>query len=268
LNFPSHLYLLGFPLIVNMTRVELSLKDKKEILDMIDRRVRYDEIATRFKCTKGTISGVKKSRDVIKARIEQGCDMVGTQVSRLRDDPAELDRRILDWFRAARGRGLPITGRLIQESAIRAAANMGMFNFKGSNGWLMRFQKRHQIAFRTISGEAQDMDPGVVANWKVAIGQLIGGYALRDVYNCDETGLFFRGLPDKTLAERGEQCKGGKLAKQRVTILFTASAEGEKEPPFVIWSSMMPRCFNKKVPEGIMWRSNKKAWMTSGNHNN
>ena len=34
------------------------------------------------------------------------------------------------------------------------------------------------------------------------------GYGARDVFNADETGLFFRLLPDKTLLFKGEDCQG------------------------------------------------------------
>ena len=36
---------------------------------------------------------------------------------------------------------------------------------------------------------------------------------------CDETGLVYRTMPDKTLAEKGDPVKGGKLAKERLTAV-------------------------------------------------
>ena len=32
------------------------------------------------------------------------------------------------------------------------------------------------------------------------------GYAQGDIYNMDETGVFFRALPNKTLAVKGTNC--------------------------------------------------------------
>ena len=48
-----------------------------------------------------------------------------------------------------------------------------------------------------------------------------------DVYNMDETGLFYRSLPDKSLTVKGEQCNGGKHAKDRITIVLCANMAGE-----------------------------------------
>ncbi|GBL89361.1 hypothetical protein AVEN_225879-1 [Araneus ventricosus] len=59
--------------------------------------------------------------------------------------------------------------------------------------------------------------------------------------------------------------KGGKQAKERITISFCASAVGEKLKPLMIWKSKTPRCFKGKDISriGIHWKSNRKAWMTT-----
>ena len=99
--------------------------------------------------------------------------------------------------------------------------------------------------------------------WTTNAMGLLQGYALEDVYNCDETGFFWRALPNKTLAQKGESCKGGKLAKERLTVLLTVSATGQKEQPLIIGKAKMPRAFGRRIPAGIVWRSNSKAWMNS-----
>jgi hypothetical protein len=53
-------------------------------------------------------------------------------------------------------------------------------------------------------------------------------------------------LPDKTLAPKGEACKGGKLAKERITVMLASSSTGEKLKPLVIRKAKQPRCFKNK----------------------
>ena len=84
----------------------------------------------------------------------------------------------------------------------------------------------------------------------------------------DQSGCFFKALPDKGLVEKGKQAKGGKKSKQRFTIAFFVNAAGEKvEEPVVIWKSGMLRCFrglrdpSRPVNEHPL--SNPKSWMTS-----
>ena len=96
------------------------------------------------------------------------------------------------------------------------------------------------------------------------LGTLVADYKPEDVFNADETGLFFKTLPYKTLGVKGEACKGGKLAKEQVTVLLACSSNGEKSKPLVIGKVKNPRCFKNINIDNLQvyWESNKKAWMT------
>ncbi len=50
----------------------------------------------------------------------------------------------------------------------------------------------------------------------------------------DETALFFRQLPDKTLSIKGQVCSGGKKAKNRLTLALIANAAGDMHKTWVI----------------------------------
>ena len=102
-------------------------------------------------------------------------------------------------------------------------------------------------------------------DWKARLPKICEGYALRDIYNLDESGLFYRNLPDYSLAIKGEDCTGGKKAKQRITLVFIASAAGEMLKLEVIGNAANPRCFKNKVKSHlpVHWMSNRKAWMTT-----
>lgn len=89
-------------------------------------------------------------------------------------------------------------------------------------------------------------------------------YSPEDIWNTDETGLFFRALPNKTLCLKSDPCKGGKISKERLTVMFCVNMVGDREKPLVIGKYAKPRCFNGMNPENfnIIWKSNKRAWMT------
>ena len=88
-------------------------------------------------------------------------------------------------------------------------------------------------------------------------------FKAEDIFNADETGLFYGCLSDRTHVFKNDKCAGGKLSKERLTVLVTASMAGEKLPLLVIGKSANPRCFKniKKLP--LPYESNKKAWMTA-----
>lgn len=90
------------------------------------------------------------------------------------------------------------------------------------------------------------------------------GYKDEDIFNTDETGLFFRMMPDKTMKFKGEKCVGGKLSKERLTVLVAANMTGsEKVKLVVIGKAKQPRCFKNVKSLPVEYENNRKAWMTS-----
>ena len=97
---------------------------------------------------------------------------------------------------------------------------MGLDDFSASNGWLESFKKRHDVKASLLSGESADVNEDVVRSWSVRVIDICAGYEPKDVFNVDETGVFFRTLPDRSLVVKGDACKGGKLAKDRIITLM------------------------------------------------
>ena len=88
------------------------------------------------------------------------------------------------------------------------------------------------------------------------------------IYNADETGIYYKMLPDKTLAVKSDEHKkeGFKSIKDRLTLLFTVNKTGNhKLKPLCIGKSRAPRCFHhvnmKALP--FIHANSKNAWMTS-----
>jgi len=93
---------------------------------------------------------------------------------------------------------------------------------------------------------------------------LRAGYADEDIFNTDECALSFKLLQSKTLCFKNEKCIGGKLSKERLTILVAANMTGsEKRQLLVIGKSAKLHCFKNVRHLPVMYTNNKKAWMTS-----
>ena len=68
---------------------------------------------------------------------------------------------------------------------------------------------------------------------ETSLHKTLSRYKLEDIYNADEFGLFYQGLPKKTLHMKGEKCSGGKHSKIRLTVMAAAGAAEEKLPIFI-----------------------------------
>ena len=65
--------------------------------------------------------------------------------------------------------------------------------------------------------------------------------ALKDVYNMDETNLFYCAQPNKTLAQRKNH--GHKTQKGRLTLALVVNmACINKLQPIIIYNSLCPSC--------------------------
>ncbi|XP_008181899.1 tigger transposable element-derived protein 6-like [Acyrthosiphon pisum] len=178
-------------------------------------------------------------------------------------DGALVDKVTFEWFCRDRSYNLPVSGSLLQEKARGVANEVGLESFKASNGWLQKFRERHNISFKNICGEGNSVDTSVIEKWLEKLKTLISDYEPKNIFNCDETGLFFRALPDKTLCLKNEICRGGKIAKDRLNVLLCVNMIGEFETLLINGKSLKPRCFKSVNVStlGVNWKANRKAWM-------
>ena len=113
--------------------------------------------------------------------------------------------------------------RIISE---KFARELSKADLKCNDGWISRFKNRHNISLGKISGEANSVNCADVRNWIEQIWNKIKvDYKENEIFNIDETGLFYNLTPDKILSVKGEKCIGGKLSKERVTVLVGVREE-------------------------------------------
>jgi len=175
-----------------------------------------------------------------------------------------LENAMAIWYSQMRSRGLPIGGNILLEKARFFAEQMDL-DFKASQGWLDRFKRRHGLSLKVMSGEAGSVSDETIQRWTTEqLPKILSGWVPSQVYNCDETGLFFKMLPNRTLATKGEDVHGSKKSKERVTLMFCVNADGsDKIKLTMIGKYQNPRCFQKVDIDllPVTYKSQKNAWM-------
>ncbi|KAJ2941431.1 hypothetical protein O0L34_g3643 [Tuta absoluta] len=146
---------------------------------------------------------------------------------------------------------MPISGPLVKAKAENFAEELGITSFKASEGWLGKFKQRHHINFASlckISGEARSVDTNVTHDWITRVwSKFIEKYAPSDIFNADEAGVFYKLTPDKTLKFKGEKCVGGKLSKERITVLVAANMDGTEKRKLMVIAWMTSQLFEEEV---------------------
>ncbi|GFW91938.1 tigger transposable element-derived protein 4 [Trichonephila clavipes] len=146
-------------------------------------------------------------------------------------------------MRQCRGQNIPMGGSLLKGKSKAFAKELGI-EFSASEGWLTNFKKRNGIVFKKMCVESSSVVINVCSKWQNSLSDLIKEYEPRNISNTDETGLFFKCLPEKTFTFKKEKCHGGKHSKERLIILLAVNMDSsEKITPLVIGKSAKPRCF-------------------------
>ncbi|XP_043469542.1 tigger transposable element-derived protein 4-like [Leptopilina heterotoma] len=240
----------------------ISLSDKLKIINEFERGKSRKEIASEFNLPESTFYKILKEKDSIKSRCAEGH---GNIKRNRKIEFSDVENCLLEWIKEIRDKNIPMDGPLLKEKARDFATKIGIQDFSASNGWFEGFKRRHDIVFKTLSGESKSVDVRVCNQWTKDLPNLLTEYDPEDIYNADETGLFFKCLPNKTFAFQGEKCHGGKQSKERITILQCANMTGtNKLPLLVIGKSKRPRCFKGVKTLPVDYESNSKAWMTRG----
>ena len=134
-----------------------------------------------------------------------------------------------------------------------------------SVGWLDGFKNRKDVRFKQAEGEKLSADFDAAENWiKTEWPKLRQEYEPSQIYNTDETGLYYRGLPNKSMVQGNAKVSGGKLPKNRISVLVTCSMTGVRKRLLVIGLSQKPRGFpSDRETLPVDYRNSKKAWMNS-----
>jgi hypothetical protein len=168
------------------------------------------------------------------------------------------------WAEQAMPRDVMLTGEVLPQKWTQFADLVGIpedERLSLSDGWLAQFKMRNGMHEYKRHGEAASADPAVVEEEKDRIQNILKkhGYTAKDIFNMDETGLFYAYAIPKSgcsylticsfALDRGlsnKKTSGVKGNKVRLTYTFTVNADGsEKLEPFVIGKAKQPRCFCK-----------------------
>jgi hypothetical protein len=245
-------------------RRDLSLTEKMNLLKMYDNlpKMSQRDAATALKISQPLLCKLLQKRHEIEgARIDNSCS---TRKRKRTGKDADVEEALKQWFTNVRSKDARVDGPLLMAKAEDLAKRMGKENFSATNGWFYRWQKRENITYKKTCGEQGEADYCGAESWLREVWpSLIAEYTPQDVYNADETGLYFRALPEHTYAFKHEKASGVKICKERITVLCCANMAGMKEELVIIGKSQKPRCFKNVKCLPLPYTANKNAWMTT-----
>lgn len=255
-------------------RIVLSIEEKLKVCEMFRNKIPKTDIMLKYSIGKSTVNDIIKKEESLKnfkmGKSELGISNSAKATKTMKGGMYQkLDSALYLWFRQQREKGTPVTGPILLEKATEFHKLLyadSSTQFNASYGFQWRFCKRFGIKSLAISGEKVSADVISADDFVNSFSKITDGYSLDQVFNCDETGLYYKMLPGRTLTTIHNDPSGTKKVKERVTINACSNASGSiKLPLLFIGKAKNPRCFHgiDKSTLPVVYRSQKNAWINT-----
>ncbi|XP_029055048.2 jerky protein homolog-like [Osmia bicornis bicornis] len=130
--------------------------------------------------------------------------------------------------------------------------------------WVSNFKRRHNIRLVSVCGEKASADTNLAESFIQYFQRHIEeeDIDIENVYNMDESGLFWKALPIKTLSTE-KNVAGFKMKKDRITFGLCANVTGtNKIKPLVVHKHKKPRALKHSLHRlPVCYKSQKNAWV-------
>lgn len=250
------------------TKKTLSMSEKADILAKLDRGITAKRIAQDYGVSESAITYIKKQKSkILEAVASTSRDAKKKSLHKAANE--QMEQKLYEWFELQRSKNCPISADIIKVKAKAIFTEMYPEKdenaFVASNGWYDNFKRRYGIRILTIGGEKLSADLSQITPFihRLRAKMLELNISENQLYNADESALYFRLLPKRTHVIATEKsAPGRKTPKERFTFMLAANADGShKVKPLVIGKSKNPRSF-KGFDNPLPYANSKASWMT------
>ena len=251
-------------------RNNLQLGDKVRILHLYQVHKNQSKLARIWKVYRKKVKSIHDKHLSILA-----CEANGTPLTVKRPLYAKhpaVEADVINFIKYVRSKRLSVTSTHNKERALCAASKLKISNFSASNGWLEKFSRESAIqrSFKLHGQGSLDLAVNASAGMQ-DIRDTSSEYHIRNIYNMDESGLFYRMGPRMTYLTRDEDrstTRGMEVQKHksRVSIVMCVNADGSHVLPVsYTGTASKPKCFKDarfiRMKQNYWTQSN--GWMGS-----
>ncbi|XP_033331346.2 tigger transposable element-derived protein 1 [Megalopta genalis] len=238
-------------------RKTIALETKIAILSRLADGEGSTALGKEFKLGESTIRAIQKRASKINESNNCATNESGKRTSYSRNILIEkTEKALIFWIKDSTRKRIPIDGDLMKKKAKQyfnqlkdlepssSSLHFKNLKFSASNGWLSGFLRRHALHNEKIQGEATSTDETATKNYCKELAKIIDddGYCPNQVFNADETGLFWKKMPSQTFIAKSEKTASDfKVAKDRITFLLCSNASSARMlKPLIVNKALYP----------------------------
>lgn len=251
-------------------KIVLTIAQKLEMISKLENGASRKQMCLDYGIGETTVRDILKNKEKLLnfASMSDSASGMKKRKTMKKSTFDELDTALAEWLAQVRSEGTPVNGPIIAAKAKVFFDLLGMEGkFDASSGWLTRFKQRHGIREIGLHGEKLSGDQQAADDFQREFEEFVSKEKLsfEQIYSADESGLFWKCLPTRTLAFESErQAPGHKSSKERYTIMSCSNVTGEHKLKLaVIGKSKKPRSFKGTRAENLPvdYFHQKKGWM-------
>ncbi|XP_062817880.1 tigger transposable element-derived protein 1-like isoform X2 [Anolis carolinensis] len=256
------------------SRKVLTLSEKVKVLDLIRKEKKScAEVAKMYSKNESSIREIMRKEKEIRASVAV-LPQTAKVTSTLRDKYLVKTEKALNlWIEDMNREGIPIDGNVLRQKALSIYKDFSGDSpersdskpFTASKGWLHRFRNRFGLRNSKITADAASFNEEEATAFLAELKKLIQekGYHPKQVFNCNETGLFWKKMPNRTYIHQSlKEALGNKTWNDKLTLVLCGNTAGHMIKPGVVYRVKNPRTLKNKHYLPVFWQHNKKACIT------
>lgn len=126
-----------------IAKKRLTINDKVEIIKQKSKGRKIPSLCKEYNISRNAIYKILKKEEVIKSFSKTVQADKITKIPNVKFQ--ELENRLFQWFQKQNAEKIPVTCKSLRCEASLIANELGLIEFKASNGWLHKVKKRLSI---------------------------------------------------------------------------------------------------------------------------
>ncbi|XP_042228340.1 tigger transposable element-derived protein 1-like [Homarus americanus] len=204
---------------------------KLDVVTCLQSGERVSDVGHVLGLNESTVRTIRDNAEKIKNSALSGTSASATKTSYVRCSIMEhMERKRTGsmWIEDQNHRNIPVSMLLVQAKAraiyeeLQKDEEGPVKPFSASSGWFGNLKRRYGYHNIKVSGETASADVLASEQFVWTLKDIIeeGGYSAKQIFNLDETTLFWKRMPTQTFISREEKAAPGfKASKDRYTVL-------------------------------------------------